>query len=57
VTLRFYDPAHRAFAVLPERIDAGMFVTATVLRDGRVLVAGGYDEQIRSTARAWLVTP
>ena len=29
------------------------FSTATELRGGHVLIAGGYDEQIRPTARAW----
>ena len=42
----------------PGRLDAARsFATATLLRDGRVLVAGGYDERIRSTAAAgspWL---
>ncbi len=31
-----------------------MFATATVLADGRVLVAGGYDDAITPTAGAWL---
>ena len=34
-----------------------MFATATVLRDGRVLVAGGYDDSIAPTDGAWLYEP
>jgi Galactose oxidase, central domain/Kelch motif len=34
-----------------------MFATATVLPDGRVLVAGGYDQSITPTAGAWLYQP
>jgi hypothetical protein len=28
----------------------------TLLRDGRALVAGGYDDRIRVSRAAWLVT-
>jgi hypothetical protein len=31
------------------------FQTVTALRDGRVLVAGGYDREIDPTASAWLL--
>lgn len=34
-----------------------MFATATALADGRVLVLGGYDARIRSSAQAWMVDP
>ena len=33
------------------------FSSATALPNGNILVLGGYDEQIRSTAKAWLVKP
>ena len=53
-----YDPRSGRFRTAPGRLDAARsFATATALRDGRVLVAGGYDEEIRSTARAWVVSP
>lgn len=32
------------------------FATATPLADGRVLVVGGYDPEIRPSARAWLLS-
>ena len=51
-----YVPRTGRFAVEAGRVDGALsFSTATVLMDGRVLVAGGYDSAIRSTARAWLV--
>jgi hypothetical protein len=31
------------------------FATATRLKDGRVLVAGGYDQDIRVNRNAWIV--
>ena len=40
-----FDPRHGA---------ALAFSTATGLPGGSVLIAGGYDERIRPTSRAWL---
>ena len=53
-TVELFDPRRRAFRVVG-RVSADLaFSTATTLRDGRVLVAGGYDDQIAVTKRAWL---
>lgn len=49
-----YDPGTGAFRRMTgTAIGALAFSTATRLMDGRVLVVGGYDEQIRSTDGAW----
>ena len=46
------------FVTASLRLDAPRFSsTATGLRDGRVLVAGGYDGSISPTARMWLFRP
>jgi hypothetical protein len=53
VTVEVYDPRTRRFRA-GGRIGAPLsFSTATVLRDGRVLVAGGYDERIAVTGSVW----
>jgi Galactose oxidase, central domain/Kelch motif len=49
-----YDPATRRFRRAADAGAALSFATATVLRDGRVLVAGGYDDRIAVTSRAWV---
>lgn len=36
---------------------AHSFTTVTPLDDGRILVTGGYDEALRLTAGAWLISP
>jgi hypothetical protein len=55
--LQLYDPRRRAFSAAG-RLDRELsFATATVLRDGRVLVSGGYDESIAVSRTAWIVTP
>lgn len=51
-----YDPAKRVFATLAGSLDGSReFATANLLLNGDVLVLGGYDEQIRTSATAWLV--
>jgi hypothetical protein len=52
-----YDPATRRFRPADSAGAALSFATATVLRDGRVLVAGGYDDGIAVTSRAWIAAP
>ena len=51
-----YDPAERRFMALIGALSGAQeFTTATLLDDGTVLLAGGYDEEIRSSASAWRV--
>lgn len=51
-----YDPAERAFVPVAESLSGPpMFATATLLSTGDVLVLGGYDDRIQSSASAWLV--
>jgi Kelch motif len=52
-----YEPAARRFRAAGRVGGSLAFATATVLGDGRVLVAGGYDDRIRVSRAAWLVTP
>lgn len=50
-----FEPATKSFRTVPGSFGAGRsFSTATVLRDGRVLVAGGYDDRIRVTGALFL---
>lgn len=49
-----YDPATRRFRPAGDAGAALSFATATVLRDGRVLIAGGYDDRIAVTSHAWI---
>lgn len=51
-----YDPADRVFVPAEGNLGGSqMFATATRLPTGEVLVLGGYDDRIRSSASAWLV--
>jgi hypothetical protein len=52
-----YDPATRSFRPAGHAGAALSFATATVLRNGRVLVAGGYDRGIAVTSHAWVAAP
>lgn len=55
--VELYDPRRRRFRSIG-RVSAPLaFATATVLRDGRVLVAGGYDDRLRISRAAWVVSP
>jgi WD40 repeat protein len=52
--VEIYDPASRTFSIPTGRMDAARFYsTATLLTDGRVLVAGGYDNRSVASAKAW----
>lgn len=54
-TAERYDPRARRFSPAAGTGMELAFSTATVLRDGSVLVAGGYDNRIRPTSRAWRI--
>jgi hypothetical protein len=52
--VELYDPTSRSFRVATGRMDAARFYsTATLMTDGRVLVAGGYDDHSVASAKAW----
>jgi hypothetical protein len=54
--IELFDPRSGRFTTLPGELDAAReFATASVLADGEVLLVGGYDEAIRTSAAAWLV--
>ena len=54
--LELYDPGSQAFVPLQGELSGPrQFATASLLPSGEVLVLGGYDEQIRTSASAWLV--
>jgi hypothetical protein len=52
-----YDPRTRRFGRVGRTGVTLSFATATVLADGRVLVAGGYDDRIRVSRSTWLIGP
>jgi len=57
-TVEVYDPATRKFLVATGQIDtARHFMTATKLRDGNVLLAGGYPDNDRATNETWIFHP
>lgn len=54
--LERYDPIGRRFMPLSGELSGPQeFATASLLDNGEILVLGGYDEQIRTSASAWLV--
>ncbi|HEX2093960.1 MAG TPA: kelch repeat-containing protein [Longimicrobiaceae bacterium] len=54
-SVELYEPERSAFRTPEGRLDAVlMFPTATLLRDGSVLMAGGYDPRIQPTDGAWV---
>jgi hypothetical protein len=53
-----FSPATQRFDIVESPLDtARFFSTATLLADGRVLILGGYDSNIRATAGAWMYAP
>jgi hypothetical protein len=53
--VEIYDPVSNAFQAVAGSQGAGrMFATATMLSNGDVFIAGGYDARILPTANAWL---
>jgi hypothetical protein len=60
--IEVFDPAGRAFNSVAERLDASRAsATTTLLANGDVLIAGGYDQEhgrgLPVTPRAWLYRP
>lgn len=54
--MELYDPKTNSFAVIPGELkDAMEFATASLLPTGEVLLLGGYDHKIQTSASAWLV--
>lgn len=54
--IEVWVPGAQSFVSLSTSIDsARAFSTATILSNGTVLVAGGYDDAIRPTAEAWVL--
>jgi hypothetical protein len=57
-TVEVYDPASRKFLIAAGQIDAARhFLTATKLKDGSVLLAGGYPDNDRATNQTWIYHP
>lgn len=54
-TVETYDPLRRRFGRLGSTGARLSFATATLLANGSVLFAGGYDEGINVSRRAWLI--
>lgn len=51
-----FEPRSGRFVALDGELRGALeFATASLLPDGQVLVLGGYDEEIRSSAAAWLL--
>jgi len=57
-TVELYDPASGKFIVAAGQMhDARHFMTETKLRDGSVLLAGGYPNNDQATAETWIYHP
>lgn len=50
-----YDPAARVFLKVNGSMGSDrLFSAATLLRDGRVLITGGYDQRMATSSQAWV---
>lgn len=56
-TVEVFDAQRRRFLRLGSTGARLSFATATRLNDGRILFAGGYDDDIDVSRRAWLIRP
>ena len=54
-TVETFDPGRRRFETAGRFDRELFFATATVLRNGQVLIVGGYDGDIAISGRAWLL--
>jgi galactose oxidase-like protein/Kelch motif protein len=56
--VEIFDPATAKFSVVQGQLsDAWHFMSETKLKDGRVLLAGGYPNNDHATAEAWIYQP
>jgi Kelch motif len=56
--VELYDPRSRSFHAEPGDLAGSLaFATATALADGTTLIAGGYDDRIVVSRRAWTASP
>ena len=57
-SVEVYDPTSRKFLIATGQIDtARHFMTATKLKDGTVLLTGGYPDNDRATNATWIYRP
>lgn len=57
-SVEIFDPAREAFVVAAGGADDMLFYpTATLLPGGRVLIVGGYDDDLRSSEGSWMYIP
>jgi len=53
--VELYDPPSGKFLVVPGQLsDSWHFMTETLLKDGRVLLAGGYPDSDQATSQTWI---
>jgi WD40 repeat protein len=52
--VEIYDPVNEIFTQAGELPASYYYSTATMLNDGSILIAGGYDNSIEATSGAWI---